>query len=62
MSWEYDSGGKHQDHGKYAESFSKIFTNTWPCPECGGSRVTGHESDCSNHWRNKNEQSGSETR
>lgn len=52
-NWEYDSGGKDKDHGKYSESFTKIFKNNWPCPECGGSRVTGHEPDCPNHWKNK---------
>lgn len=52
MLVSYDSGGHHPDQEKYAENFGKIFKNEWPCPECGGSRVTGHESDCEKHWRN----------
>jgi hypothetical protein len=59
MSWEYDSGGKHQDHGKYAESFKRIFKDEWPCSECENSRAQGHKMSCSKHWRNKDEQSGS---
>lgn len=53
MSWQYDSGGKDKDHGKYAESFSKIFTNKWPCEECQGTRAKGHKDTCSQHWKNK---------
>jgi len=53
MSWEYDSGGHKKDQKKYSENYEKIFNVEWPCPECGGSRVTGHQGDCSRHWRNK---------
>lgn len=53
MSWEYDSGGHHKNQGKYAESFSKIFKNKWPCEKCNGTRVQGHKEDCPEHWKNK---------
>ena len=53
MSWEYDSGGHQKDQKKYSENFDKIFKAEWPCPECKGTRIKGHNTDCSNHWRNK---------
>lgn len=49
----YDSGGKKKDHKKYKENYDKIFNGVWPCPECGGTKVKGHASTCSNHWKNK---------
>ena len=49
----YDSGGKKKDYKKYAANYDKVFNGTWPCPECGGTRVSGHSKDCSNHWKNK---------